>query len=493
MNYDLVIKNGTLLDGSGAAGYTADLAVKDGKIACIGQGLEGASVIDANGLTVTPGFIESHSHADNALPAFPDLTEKIEQGITTSIGGQCGNSPAPIEPFFEENGAAPLGSNLAVFMGHSSLRKAVMGSENREPTPQELEAMGEMLRRGIEAGALGLTFGLIYPPGCFSKTEELVYLAKVAAQAGGILAAHIRNESDELIEACEEFMTVIKASGARGVFSHHKAAYKQNWGKVHTTLRMIDEANAEGYDIYCDVYPYTASHTKLASRFVPKKYHSGGSAVMAERLKKCAVRAAIKQELQAQFGNDEDYSWVLVTSCAAYPQYCGLRLDEIARRHGKDVYDTAFDLIADSVNQCSACYFSMCEEDLETVLAHPRSMICTDSSVRGNHTVYHPRLRGSFPRVLGRYVREQKVVSLPEMIRKMTSLPAAVYNLQGKGLLKVGYDADLCIFDAETIRDRADYTDCHRRAEGLQYVLLNGKIAVENALYNGTRAGKLLR
>ncbi|MBQ3084743.1 MAG: D-aminoacylase [Clostridia bacterium] len=489
--YDLVIKNGSLLDGSGAPAFKADIAVKDGKIACIGQALAGETILDVAGLTVTPGFIDSHSHADNALPQYPDLTEKIEQGITTSINGQCGNSPAPMAPFIEAVRDLPLGSNLATFMGHSSLRKAVMGSDYRDPTPAELAAMGDMLRQGIEQGALGLTFGLIYPPSCFSKTEELVYLAKVAAEAGGMLAAHIRNESDELIEACEEFLAVIKASGARAVFSHHKAAYRQNWGKVKTTLAMIDQANREGCDIYCDVYPYTASHTNLSARFVPKQYHDGGSAAMAERLRDPAVRAAIREQLQAQYGED-DYSWLLITVCEGYPQYCGLRLNEIAERHGKNVYDTAFDLIAESVNQCSVCCFSMSEEDIKTVMTHPRSMICTDSSVRGSKAVYHPRLRGSFPRALGRYVREQKVLPLPEMIRKMTALPAAVYGLQGKGLIKEGYDADLCIFDPATIRDRADYTDCHLRAEGLRYVLLGGKVAVENAVHNGTRAGKLI-
>ena len=205
-----------------------------------------------------------------------------------------------------------------------------------------------------------------------------------------------------------------------------------------------------------------------------------------------AIREKVRQANMEKFGQD-DLSWCLITSCKSFPEYAGLRINELAARQGKDVYDTVFDLIVQSNNNCQACFFLMCEEDLETVLAHPRSMICTDSSVRGNHNVYHPRLRGSFPRALGRYVRERGVVSLPEMIRKMTGMPAEVYGFTGKGLLQEGYDADICIFDPETIRDRCDYLDCHKRAEGLCYVLVNGKIAVKDGIYNGTRAATVLK
>jgi len=513
--YDLIIKNGRIIDGTGTSPYYADLAIQNGKIASIAPEIEGGKkVIDASGLTVTPGFIDSHSHSDADILKFPDQVEKAEQGITTSIGGQCGATKAPIGithkaydvgsfgkssqvyktmgTFLELAKDVPLGSNLATFVGHSALRNAVIGPYDRVPSKDELKEMGDLLREGMAHGALGISFGLVYPTSCFAQTDELIYLAKVAAECGGILSAHIRDEGDKLVEACEEFIEIIKASGARGIFSHHKAMYKENWGKVKVTLGMIDKANQAGCDIYCDAYPYTASDTYLSTTFIPKEYKSGGGLAMAKNLADPAIRERIKSVHKKRFGADDDLGWALVTVCPSCPEYAGLRLNEIAKIHGKDVYDTIFDILIANKHTCEACFFLMSEEDLETVLAHPRCMICTDSSIKGSTEVYHPRLRGSFPRVLGRYVRERGVVALPEMIRKMTSLPAEVYGLCGKGVLKEGFDADICIFDADRIIDKADFTSCHERAEGLHYVLINGSVVVENAVYNGTRAGKLL-
>lgn len=303
--YDLIIQNGRIIDGTGQQPYFADLAIKDGKIACIAKSIAGGKkTIDAGGLTVTPGFIDSHSHSDSAILKFPDQVEKAEQGITTSIGGQCGSTKAPIGithkaydvgsfgkstqvyktmgSFLDIAKDVPLGSSLATFVGHCALRNAVIGPYNRPPSREELKKMGELLREGIAHGALGVSFGLAYAPSCFAQTDELIYLAKVAAACGGMVSAHIRDEGDQLIEACQEFIEVIKASGARGVFSHHKAMYKENWGKVNVTLGMIDKANREGCDIYCDTYPYTASDTTLSARFIPKEYHSGGALALVE-------------------------------------------------------------------------------------------------------------------------------------------------------------------------------------------------------------------
>lgn len=514
--YDLIIKNGTIIDGTGGEPYRADLAIRDGKIACIAPALTGGGqVIDATGLTVTPGFIDSHSHADENVLKFPDQIEKVEQGITTSIGGQCGCTKAPfgkckpeyevgdfgkasvvyktMGTFLDTVAGVPLGANLAAYTGHCALRSAVIGPDNREPTPNELEKMAELLREGMDHGALGISFGLIYPPSCYGSTEELIYLAKVAVERGGMIAAHIRDEGDRLVEACQEFLQVAKATGARAVFSHHKAMGRHNWGKVQTTLAMLDDAVSQGHDIYLDVYPYTASNTLLSSRFIPRAFSAGGNEALAQRLRDPAVRERVRQFCLEKYGPEDNFSWALITSSPGHPEFEGLRVNEAAALLGKDVYETVCDIVADTKNRCYACYFLMCEEDVETVLAHPRCMICTDNSVAGNHKVYHPRLRGSFPRALGHYVRERGVVSLPEMIRKMTSLPARVYGLAGKGVLKEGFDADICIFDADVILDKADYTACHERAVGLNYVLLGGKLAAENAVYTGQRNGKLLR
>ncbi|MBR5231850.1 MAG: D-aminoacylase [Clostridia bacterium] len=513
--YDYIIKNGLLIDGTGAAPYQADLAVKDGKIARIAENISAeGKVIDASGLCVTPGFIDSHSHSDNAMLTYPDQIEKVEQGITTAIAGQCGGTDAPIakEKADSEKDIAgmgkekdilrtmgslldtakdvPQGSNIAVFVGHRALRRAVCGPDNRVSTPDELEKMKELLIEGMEHGAMGVSFGLFYPPSSYAAMEELVALAHTAHEHGGIIAAHIRDERDKLLESTAEFIEILRRSGARGVLSHHKAGGKTNWGKVETTLRMLDEAVAEGIDIYCDVYPYTASHTSLSSRLIPKELHDRGSQGLVERLKDESIRAQIKEYGRSQWG--DDLSWILVSSCAAYPEYIGKRLDEIAELHGSDAYDAAMDMIRDSGNVCGACYFMMCEEDVKRVLCYPRAMICTDASVAGKEKAYHPRLRGTFPRALGRYVREEKLMPLEEMIRKMTSLPAQVYGLHTKGKLAEGYDADLCVFDADAIIDCAEYAACHQRAKGLHYVFVGGEIAAENAVYTGVRRGKVL-
>jgi len=511
--YDLLIKNGTILNGTGSPSFYGDIGIKDGKIVCIGKGLEAAkTVIDATGLTVTPGFIDSHSHSDSAVLEFPELIEKIEQGITTSVAGQCGSSPAPISrdadpetapqvgafgkatevyataaTFLETLKQVPTGSNTATFIGHGALRKAAMGMDNREPTAAELEKMKALLGEAMDHGALGVSFGLIYTPSCYAKTDELIELAKVVGESHGMISAHIRNEGPTLIQAVEEFLTIVRAANVRGVISHHKASGKVNWGKIHTTLRMIDQANAEGYDVYCDVYPYIASNTSLSASFVPAHLHERG---VVNVLRDPQTRAEIREWNKNR--RSGDLSWVQVSSCRAFPQYEGLRIPEIARQMGVDELETVFTLIADSGNNANACYFTMCEEDVETGMAHPRAMSCTDSGGARTNPVFHPRLKASFPRVLGHYVRERGVTSLAEMIRKITSMPASVYGLKTKGLLWEGMDADICIFDADKIIDKATFTACNQRAEGLRYVILGGEIVVKDAVYQGGRPGRFL-
>lgn len=512
--YDLIIKNGQIIDGTGSPAYRADVAIREGKIARIARGLDGAAqTIDATGLVVTPGFIDSHSHSDLAILSSPDQKEKIEQGITTSVGGQCGTTLAPLsrddDPdapvgtygtsadvlgtmgrFLDTAKNVPLGANAAVFVGHRALRKAVMGMENRAPSPAELERMKELLRDGIEHGAMGVSFGLIYTPSCYAQTDELIELAKVAAEYNALVSAHIRNEGGDLIRATQEFHTILKESGARGVHSHHKVMVSDNWGKVSHTLRMMEDANENGVEVYCDVYPYTASGTTLMARFIPKELHTGGPEGVVKLLADPKMRKELRRRNVEQWG--EDLSWVLVPRSKLFPDHPGLRIPELAALCGKDPYDVVFDLIQ-SQPSISVNYFTACEEDVELVMAHPRAMICTDSGVAGDQGLaYHPRMTASFPRALGHYVRERKVVSLPEMIRKMTAMPAAVYGLTGKGLLVEGMDADICIFDPDTIIDRADFVDPTRKAEGLNYVLLAGQVVVEDAVFNGKRLGKVL-
>ena len=500
--YDLIIKNGKIIDGTGSPCFRADVAIKDGKIVKTGRGLEGAlKIIDADGLTVTPGFIDSHSHSDSNILTYPEQTEKIEQGITTSIAGQCGGSIAPCPRDKEDKGIyetmgsfldavkdKPQGSNTALLVGHGSIRNAVMGTENREPTADELERMKDHLRCAMEHGATGMSFGLIYNPGMFAKTSELCEMAKVLGEYNGVLAAHIRNEGDNLVKSVEEFITAVKCSGVRGVISHHKTCFFENWGKVHHTLAMIDKVNEEGYDLYCDVYPYTASHTTLSAYVVPKEYHANNG--VCRNLENPDTYKTIKQKSIDKYG--KDLSWILVVFCENHPEVLGKTIAEIAQMWNMDHHDAAYKLLLDSGNSCKCCFFSMCEDDVETVMKHPRAMICTDSGVARDNKYFHPRLKATFPRVLGEYVRNRKVTSLPDMIRKMTSMPASVYGLSKKGLIREGMDADICIFDSEKIIDKATYENCNERCEGLNYVILGGKVVVENAVFNGETAGKVI-
>jgi len=500
--YDLIIKNATVIDGTGKDGYVSDVAVKDGKIARIAPKIDGnADIIDAKGLTLSPGWIDSHSHSDRSILTYPNQKEKIEQGITFSIAGQCGSSQAPnrdgerligMKEYLEMADQTPQGSSSLMLIGHGSVRKAVLGNEKRDPTPNELEEMKRLLRESMEEGALGMSLGLFYVPGSYAKTDEAIELAKVVKEYDGILAAHIRDEGDFLIEAVKEYLTIIKESGCRAVFSHHKSGYRQNWGKVKESLALIDEAVSEGYEIYVDVYPYCASSTTVMARFVPGIFRKKDGSDPIKLLDDPDTCEKIKNHNIEKFG--KDLGWVLFTNPVGHPEYIGMTPNQIAEKMGiDDNYDALFHALRECGGTISACFTTMCEEDVEYVIKHPRSMICTDSANANDMVRYHPRLRASFPRALAKYTRDRKTVSLPEMIRKMTSLPAEVYGIKTKGLIKEGYDADICIFDKDKICDKADYVNCSLKNEGLNYVILGGKVVVTDGVHNGVKAGKLYR
>lgn len=505
--FDLVIKNGTVVDGSGKPGYPADIAIEGGKIVCIADQIEGGKeIIDATGLTVTPGFIDAHSHSDMNCLSNPAQTEKGEQGITTSISGQCGQSIYPkrkedpqgdtledryetFGAFLEKAKAVPQGSNEAIFVGHGRIRREVMGMDKRQPTEAELEEMKQLLREAMEHGALGISFGLVYTPSCYADKDELIALCKVVAEYNGIAACHLRNEADTVVEAVEEFLDVLKQAKARGCISHHKAMFKHNHGKVNITLPMIQKAIDEGVDVYCDVYPYIASGTTLESRFIPDQYRQGNEKLWAS-LDDPQIRREIKEMNIKKWG--EDLSWVVMNVCPSHPEFLGKNMNEIAEILGVDSFDAVFALLRKDGNACSATFFAMAEEDVENVMQFPRTMICTDSRAPGEKRQHHPRLRGSFPRALGVYVRERKVLSLEEMIRRMTSMPATFFGLKNKGLLKEGYDADICIFDADKMIDRCDFTDCLAHAEGLNFVLVRGQVVAKDAYHTGACPGRVI-
>lgn len=497
--YDILIQNATVMDGSGKEPYTADVAIAGGKIQKIGSISEVACrVIDAKGLVLSPGFIDSHSHGDRLVDEEADHREALEQGITFGAAGHCGDSIAPSQKYstvaqlMERVEKAPISTNYGLLVGHGALRLMVAGRENRLLTEAELSQMVAMLEESLDGGAIGMSLGLTYTPGSYADRHELETLARVLGKRGGILTAHIRNESDQLIESVEEFISLCEIGGCRGVISHLKAADKANHGKVRQVLSMVEQAAERGVDIYADAYPYCASSTSLQSRFVPRQFHPMGIKDVNSLLYDPAVCQRIKAWAMEKWG--EDLSWVLVTVCPAAPEYVGKTMNEIAQSMGmEDRYEAVFELLRLTKGRCNACFTMMCEEDVAYVLSHPRVMVGCDSFMGSKNVRYHPRRRGTFPRVLGRYVREQEITSLPEMIRKITALPAQVYGLSHKGRIREGYDADLCLFDPKTIRDTADYVNCSSPNVGIHYVILSGQIVVEQGEYNGTRAGKLYR
>lgn len=499
--YDILIKNAWVLDGTGREGFRSDVAISDGKIVKVDQGLSGAAtVIDATGLTLTPGFIDSHSHSDLSILVDRDQPDAVEQGITFSVTGQCGLSYVPatrngsylsMGEYLEQVSQSPIGSGHAILAGHCAIRSTVMGMVNRAPTPEELSRMEQLLAECLEKGAIGLSFGMTYTPGSYADTEEMIALAKVAKKYDGIITIHLRNEGDFLLESLEEFITVIKASGCRGVVSHHKAADRANWGKVKKSLAMIDKANQEGCDIYLDVYPYCASSTSLVARFLPKQFHPEGTTSALELLDDPEILQKAKKWAYDKWG--DDLSWVFVTSCDSHKELQGFTVNELAEKLGiADRYDAVYELIRMSKGRAQACFTMMCEEDIQRILAHPRAMVGADSNmIRRTSRFRHPRHRATFPRVLRKYVLDDGIVPLKEMIRRITSLPAYVYGLPNKGLIREGYDADICIFDPATIRDVANFSNCFAPNEGLNYVLIDGKIVVKDNTYTGIRAGKM--
>ncbi len=510
--FDLLIKNGRVMDGTGSPSFAADVAVKNGKIAAVGFDLgEALRVIDATGLLITPGFVDSHSHSDQSLFSNPEVLEKVEQGITTAIGGQCGSSACPAkiseaeDRFLEGVGKksevyanftgfvgamknVPFGANHALLIGAGNVRRMVMGMDQRAPTPEQMDQMKAYVREAMENGALGISFGLIYPPGCYFKEDEMVELAKVVAEYHGLAACHLRNEGKDVIRAQAEFISVLRRSGCRGVHSHLKSfGSPDSRGQVKILLENIDRANAEGVEMYFDVYPYIASHTTLSVRLVPDCGRD-----LLSRLADPEEREKIRLWNKNETWWKGDLSGILIASCAAHPEYEGKFISELAREHGVEEIDIALDMILESKNKCTACFFTMDEADVEMALSHPRGMICTDSRVASGRTVFHPRLKASFPRALARYTRREGLPSLEEMVRKMTSLPAKVYGLSTKGILRVGMDADLCVFDPEALEDKATFAKPDQRCVGFNFVIVGGSLAAEGAVSTEMKKGKLL-
>ena len=537
MEFDVVIKNGRVIDGTGNPWFKADIGITKGKITKIGsiEPSEKTKVIDATGLIVSPGFIDIHSHSDYSIPFDPMVISTIHQGITTLVVGMCGASLAPVNPEKQElfdkefSMAAPPGleynvtwtsyseyldemekigcsSNVAYNLGFGMIRLAAMGYEDRKPTKKEMQKMKDYIRDAMEAGAFGISTGLIYTPQAYAETDEVLELTKEVAKYNGLYFSHIRNEGNLVIEAIQEVIDIVEKSGCRGgQIAHHKVSGKANWGRSKETLKLIEETNQCGINITCDQYPYNRGATSLMT-LLPPWSHEGGPEKLVERLKDSKEKEKIKKDLYAgtnyeSFVKNIGWECVYISSLETekWSKYMGKSLTEITKAEGKeDEFEVLCEILIDEEAKGGMTVESMGEEDIQRIMKGRYTMIGCDGSslpLTGplSYGKPHPRFYGTFPRVLGHFVREKKIMSLETAIRKITSFPAQTLGLADRGLIKENMWADVVVFDQEKIIDKATFTDPHQLSVGIEYVLVNGDVVIEKGEHQSNLPGKTLR
>lgn len=524
--YDVLIRNGMVVDGTNSPWFYADLAIENGKIVEMGKlsRRKAKLVIDARGMFVCPGFIDIHSHSDFSAFVNPFCESKLRQGVTTELVGNCGYSLAPLiggaleetKSYYREMYGVEAGwqsvseyldalqrakpaINYAMLVGHGTIRKSVVGYESRRPTAEEMRRMKGLVAQSLRQGAFGLSTGLIYPPGSFAETDEIVELCRVVAKYNGFYATHMRSESARLIESIAETIEIGKRSEVSVQISHHKACGEKYFGKVKETLKMIEQARNEGYDVTCDVYPYTATATDLDA-ILPDWVHENGTEKMLERLRDQKIREKIKQQIdpiQKAMGGYDKIHITYVVSEKNKP-FQGKSLTEIAKALKKDPLEAAFDLILEERGRVGMMRFAMDEEDVKLVIKSPYSMIGSDGSALSIGGVLsqghpHPRNFGTFVRVLARYVRELKLLSVEEAVWKMTSFPARKIGLLDRGILRPKMAADIVIFDLDRVQELATFEDPKRYPKGIVHVLVNGVVVLRDEELTGERSGRVLR
>lgn len=523
--FDILIQNGKIVDGTNCAPYAADIAIQGDEIVQMGK-IQGAArrVIDARGKYVVPGFIDIHCHSDAIVFHKEKNPLRLRQGFTTEVIGNCGISAAPVNPknlgllskycnpffsnvpvpynwttyreFLDQVEAHQPLLNTAGLVGHGSLRIAVSGFEARQLTEEEMRKMEDLLRESMEGGAYGLSSGLIYPPGVFASQDEVRRLAKVVQEHDGIYSSHMRSESSRLVEAVEDILDIAETTGANVEISHHKAQGVKNKGKTKTTLRLIHEANARGCHVNCDVYPYNAASTQF-SAVLPPWALEGGVDRLVERVSDPKTREKIIADIRDENPSYESFfqyagSWdrVLINECSV-KAYEGKTVLQIAREQNEDPYEMALDIIKNSGNNVMMIVFTMDEEDISRVIQDPCSMICTDGFP--GLGPYHPRYTSAFTRILEKYVKTDYLLSLPQAIHKMTAMPAAKLGLKDRGVLAENRKADILVIDMEKIHDNSDYVHYNAISDGIDYVLINGQLALDNGNFQPICAGRVLR
>ena len=483
----IAFRNVEVLDGLGGQALATDVGVEDGRITKIGDVPDLEVEVDGLGCTLAPGFIDTHAHDDGAFIRHPGMEFKLQQGVTTVVSGNCGFSAIPTNPTVDQ--AAASGGILAglsgdfvdlegyfstvltgkpsinnmMLVGHNTVRSLVLGDENREPTDREINAMEAHVNLALEQGCCGFSSGLIYRPGRYSSTQEVVQLAKVAGQFDALYTTHMRNEGDKLLEAVDEALLIGKESGAHLHISHHKAAGKANWGKVTKSLSKIEQALIAGQQVTLDVYPYTAGSGRMIEYF------------------------------NLDNPDEELARSIRIASCPANRSYEGRMLQDIAQEEGKSMQQMVRSVLLSPGGEKTICiHFVISEDDVETNISQPDMMIGSDGipDLKGRP---HPRLFGTFPRVLGHYVRERKILSLSEAVRRMTSLPALTFGMLERGQIKEGYFADLVLFDPDVVLDQATYDDPKQSPIGIKMVVVNGEIALSEGLTTSVGSGQMLR
>lgn len=523
---DIVIKNGRIIDGTGNPWFEGEIGIQKERIVEIGKKVstKAEMVIDAKGLIVTPGFIDVHTHSDVALLMNRSALNYISQGVTSNIIGNCGISAGPLNKetvhdllalvapdfkgdptelwtsfggyldFLEMAGAA---INVVPLVGHNTIRIAVMGVDERDPTENELEEMKHLTEQSMKEGAFGLSAGLIYMPAIFAKTEELIELCKVVSKYNGIFTIHIRGEGDTGLEAMQEAIEIARIARVPLEISHLKSEGKRNWEKAHERLELIENARKEGLDVTADFYPYTFALTFLHSLFPPWLFKDGLESI-PEKLKDPNVREQLREYLRVTgdvVGISEREDWrTVVLSNPSNPEYKGKSILEIAEEQKKDVIDTVCDIVQSEGISIGILLLCMCEEDVDEIAKHPLTMVGSDGAVVSSTSeMIHPRYFGTFARVLGYKVREKKLMRLEEAIRKMTSFPAQRFGLLDRGILREGMYADCVVFDPEWVIDRASIAEPSRLSEGIEYVIVNGTLVFEKGKFTEEYPGKVLK
>ncbi|HEY0970574.1 MAG TPA: amidohydrolase family protein [Gemmatimonadales bacterium] len=497
--FDVLVRGGRVLDGSGNAWIRADVGVRGDSIVAVGDlgGATAGTVLDATGLYVAPGFIDTHSHAGGALETaeLSGARPLLAQGVTTVFVNPDGGGSVDLAAQRRDLLEHGLGVNVALMVPHGSVRQEVLGMADRAPSPAEMARMEELVRRGMEEGAFALSSGPFYAPGSFAKTDELVALARIAARYGAPYQSHIRDESDYtigLLAAVEEVITVAREAGTRGVVTHVKALGPSVWGFSAAIVNRVERARAEGVEVFADQYPYEASSTSLAAALVPRWAQAGGGDSLRARLANAGQRSRIVAEMRENLARRGGAERIRISRHAADSTVEGLTLAAIAARQGVDAVETAIALVTAGGPQVVS--FNMHDDDIERLMRQPWTMTASDGSlVRAGSGVPHPRGNGAFARKLRHYAVEEAVVDLPFAIRSMTSLPATVYNLRDRGWIRSGARADLVVFDLGGLRDVATFDDPHRIAEGMVHVLVNGRLAIRDGEFTDELAGQVLR